>query len=115
MKIIRRSVVALGILLVAPFSFAQMPAAEVQELLGKVGNAYSKMESFSAVIESSQQMGPAQRISKTVLTFQKPSRLAAEVSNGIMIRKIISDGTKAYSDSSLDKTTYTEQPVGSIR
>lgn len=114
MKTSRAFAVALGILLIAPISRAQMPTAEVQELLGQVGHAYSQIKTFAALIETSQQLGPIQQTTKTVLTLRKPDRLNAYITNGMLVRRIVSDGTKAYTDSSLNQATYTEQPVNGM-
>lgn len=109
---IQRCLVALSISLIAPFSLAQqMLPLEVQELMGKAAAAYRELKAFSGILETTQQMGPAMRTGKTTFTFVKPAKVMAEVVQGEVITRVVSDGTKAYNDSSLSKGTYTEQAV----
>ena len=111
MKLSLVSVVALSLALAAPIIHAQAPDAKIQSLLSDVAKAYRELTDFSATMESKQTSGSTERKTTTQLTFQRPGKLRAEVSNGSIQKHIVADGATIYTDSSADQTRYTTQPL----
>ena len=114
MKLSLASSLALSLALLTPSLHAQNTDTEVQSLLSSVAKVYRELSSFTATMETTQTSGGATRKTTTKLTFQKPLKLAAEIVNGSIQRRVVADGITIYSDSSNDPAHYGKETAGSF-
>lgn len=82
---------------------AQAPDAAIQKLLADTAAAYRNASSLSMTLTSG--------TTTSEITLLKAGKLAATITAGTVVKRVIADGTTIYSDSSTDKATkYVKQP-----
>ena len=90
---------------------AQAPDAAIQKLVAETAAAYRSATALSLVVETAQGTNKT----TTQLTLLKTGKLAATITSGTTVRRVVADGTSVYSDSAADKTKYVKQPAKNLQ
>ena len=82
---------------------AQTPDATIQKIIVDSAAAYRNASSLALTLTNGKTTAD--------ITLMKSGKLAATITAGTIVKRVVADGTNAYSDSSVDKATkYVKQP-----
>ncbi len=89
---------------------AQAPDTAIQKLIAETAAAYRSAAALSLVVETAQGTNKT----TTELTLLKTGKLAATITSGTTVRRVVADGTSVYSDTA-DKAKYVKQPAKNLQ